>query len=306
VLIKISLVLASFYFIYAKLVKNSNLEFSVFFQFLIKKNVFTLKKIIFLLFLTVFNWFFEILKWKELVSSVKKITLKKAMEQSLGSLTVSLFTPNRIGEYGAKAVYYSKDYRKRILLINLLSNLLQMTITCVFGIIGLIFLTQIHSININNLYIILGITLIVLTSLILLIRRNNFSYKGFSLGKLKNFAKKFPKKSVVLGLLFSFFRYAVFSFQFYYLLTIFDVEISYFNAMICITSMYFLASIIPSIFVFDVVIKGSIAVYLFALVGVDELVSLSIIAIMWILNFVLPSVLGSYYVLRFKFPKTIE
>ncbi|MCF8273717.1 MAG: flippase-like domain-containing protein [Flavobacteriaceae bacterium] len=306
VLIKISLVVASFYFIYTKLAKNPSLDFSIFYQFLIKKNIFTLKTIIFLIFLSIFNWFFEILKWQELVSSVKIISLKKALEQSLGSLTASLFTPNRIGEYAAKAIYFTKAYRKRILLINLLSNLLQMGITCVFGITGLIFLAQLHGLNINNLYFVLVIFLIVLTSFILLTRRNDVLFKGFSFEKLKFFSKNLPKKSVVLGLLFSLLRYVIFSFQFYYLLTLFEVKISYFDAMICISSMYFLASIIPSIFVFDVVIKGSIAVYLLAFEGVDELVSLSITAIMWILNFVLPSILGSYYVLRFKFPKTVE
>ena len=67
--------------------------------------------------------------------------------------------------------------------------------------------------------------------------------------------------------------------------------------------MYLLASIIPSIFIFDVIIKGSIAVYLFSLAGVNELIILSIITLMWGLNFVTPSVFGSYYVLNFNFPK---
>ena len=70
-----------------------------------------------------------------------------------------------------------------------------------------------------------------------------------------------------------------------------------------ITSMYFLASIIPSIFLFDVVIKGSVALYLFSLIGINELVILSIVTCMWILNFVTPSIIGSFYVLHFKFPE---
>ncbi len=306
VLIKISIVVVAFYFIYEKLTKNSDLGFSVFTDILIKNDIFLLKNILFLFFLTILNWFFEILKWQELVSSVKKISFKKATEQCLGSLTVSLFTPNRIGEYGAKALYYTKDCRKQIMLVNLISNLLQMSITCVFGIIGLFFLAQTHAVTINNLIIFLMIFLVISTSLILIIKRKSFSFKRFSFEKFKIFLKSFSKKRVALGLLFSLFRYVIFSFQFYYLLTLFRCEISYFNAMIFITSMYFLASIIPSIFIFDVVIKGSIAVFLFSLLGVSELVSLSIVTIMWILNFVLPSILGSYFVLRFKFPNFEE
>ena len=73
--------------------------------------------------------------------------------------------------------------------------------------------------------------------------------------------------------------------------------------MVIISSMYLLASIIPSIFIFDVAIKGSVAVYLFSFVYINEVIILSITTIMWILNFVLPSIIGSYYVLRFKLPK---
>ncbi|MFH4963397.1 lysylphosphatidylglycerol synthase domain-containing protein [Gaetbulibacter sp. M235] len=302
VLIKISIVVVAFYFIYEKLTKNTDLEFSIFGQISMKNDVFLIKHMFFLSFLTIFNWFFEVLKWKELVSSIKKISFKKAFEQCLGSLTASLFTPNRIGEYGAKALYYTKGYRKQIMLVNLISNLLQMSITCIFGIIGLFFLDQAHEISMNKWPMILLVSVILTTSIILIIRRNRYSFKGFSFEKLKNFMSNFSKKSVALGLLFSLFRYAIFSFQFYYLLVLFGCEISYFNAMTFVTSMYFLASIIPSIFIFDVVVKGSIAVFLFSLIGVTELVILSIVTIMWIFNFVLPSILGSYFVIRFKLP----
>ena len=120
---------------------------------------------------------------------------------------------------------------------------------------------------------------------------------------LKTFLKNLSVKTHVTVFSLSVLRYLVFSFQFYFLLHMFGVNVSYYNAMIVITSMYVLASIIPSIFIFDVVIKGSVAVYLFSIVGVNELSTLYIVTIMWLLNFVLPSVFGSYYVLNFNLPK---
>ncbi len=68
--------------------------------------------------------------------------------------------------------------------------------------------------------------------------------------------------------------------------------------------MYLLASVVPTLFIFDVIIKSSVAVYLFAIVGVNDFTTLSIITIMWLLNFVIPSMFGSYYVLNFNLPKT--
>lgn len=305
VLIKISLVVIAIYFIYHKLSKNSTLEFSHFIQILSKNDILLLNTVVFLLFLSIFNWFIEILKWQQLVSSVQKISFKKSLEHCLGSLTVSLLTPNRIGEYGAKALYFHSTFRKRVLFINLISNLLQMLVTAVFGITGLLWLSQSQNLHINGLKFIniLLIAIIFCVLILFVIRKTNIKIRGFSLEKIKLFLIAFSKKSLALGAIFSLFRYLFFSFQFYYLLLLFGVDISYLEAMKLITSMYFLASIIPSIFLFDVVIKGSVALYLFSLIGINELIILSIVTCMWILNFVLPSIIGGFYVLHFKFPK---
>src|SRR5690606_37217484 len=122
--------------------------------------------------------------------------------------------------------------------------------------------------------------------------------------RVLGFVKRISNETVFKVVLYSLMRYLTFSFQFYYLLFLFGIDMSYLEAMVAIASMYLLSSIIPSIFIFDVIIKGGVAVYLFGLIGVSESIVLSIVTFMWILNFVFPSVIGSYHVLRFKFPKT--
>lgn len=308
VLIKLSIVVGAFYFIYQKLANNTDLSFNDFYQFLTKNDDFLFKNVFFLLILTIFNWFFEILKWQKLVSSVIKISFKNALEQSLGALTASLFTPNRIGEYGAKVVYYTSSFRKKIVLLNLLGNMSQMCITILFGVIGLsLFITQ-NSINIDNLKLIqfFIILLLILGLASYGIKKSTITIKGVSIGKVFKFIKSLTFKIHLSTFLFSLLRYLIFSFQFYYLLIIFGIDMDYFQAMTVITSMYLLSSIIPSIFIFDVVVKGSIGVFLFSMIEVDELTILSIITLMWLLNFVLPSVFGSYYVLNFNLPEDIE
>ena len=148
-------------------------------------------------------------------------------------------------------------------------------------------------------FVVLGVVFLIFG-----IAKNRFKIKGFSLEKVKHFILEFPKKKLVKGFIFSLIRFLIFSFQFYFLLQIFKVELSYLEAMTLITSMYLIVSIIPSIFIFDVIVKGSVAVYLFSIAGVNELIILCIITLMWILNFVIPSLIGSYYVLRFKLPIT--
>jgi len=307
-LIKLSIVVGACYFIYHKLAHNDNLNFSVFIAFLMKNDVFLPKNILFVLFLSIFNWFFEILKWQNLVSSIKIVTFFEAFKQSLAAHTASLFTPNRIGEYGAKAIYFTKHLRKRVLLLNLIGNMSQMSTTLLFGVIGFPLFIYKYDIDISpiKLFYLITLTALIIVFIIFFFKQKKFQIKGFSIQDIKTYVLKISSKIHFKNVLFSVIRYLIFSFQFYYLLHLFDVNASYFNAMIVITTMYLLSSIIPTIFVFDVVVKGSIALYLFSFIGVNELTILSVVTLMWILNFVLPSVFGGFYVLNFDYYKTID
>jgi hypothetical protein len=92
----------------------------------------------------------------------------------------------------------------------------------------------------------------------------------------------------------------IFSHQFYLFLLFFGVDLSYSMAMPIIVSMYLISSVIPGFVLFDWLVKGSVAVTLFRLFGVDDIIVLSITASMWILNFAFPAMIGSFYVLTFK------
>ncbi|SDG90645.1 Lysylphosphatidylglycerol synthase TM region [Winogradskyella thalassocola] len=308
VLLKLSIVVGAVYFIYYKIVENENLEFNKFVAFLKENDVFSLKNSIILIVLSSFNWFFEILKWKHLVYIVKPISFKSALEQSLGGLTASLITPNRIGDYGAKAIYYTKRFRTKIVLLNLLGNMAQMTITTLLGAIGLLLFINHYPIALNYYKIVgVGILIIILGLLVFFgITQKRFKIKGFSVSFIIDFIKSITLKAHGINLSISLIRYLIFSFQFYYLLTLLGVEITYYDAMVIITSMYLLASIVPTISIFDVVVKGSIAVFLFSYIDINEFIILSVTSLMWLLNFVIPSIFGSYFVLNFRLPKPVE
>lgn len=305
-LVKLAIIVGAFYFIYNKVVHNEQLDFSVFISQL-ETQIFNNYDILFsLLVFTFLNWFFEILKWKILVSSVQKISFLNATKQSLGSLTASLFTPNRIGEYGAKAIYFNKGNRRKIMLLNLLSNISQMTTTVVFGIIGLTYFLTHFNVEIEVFR--LRRMVYVLIALLFFIFAGKFGYKkfrGFYIDKIITFVKKIPLKVHFITILFSFIRYLIFSHQFYFLLVIFGISIDYKTAIALISSMYLLASLVPSLTFFDWLIKGSVAVWIFSFIGNNELIIITITLLMWLLNFGLPAILGSYFVLNFNFSTTL-
>lgn len=298
---KLIIVLCAIFFIYKKLTENQLLSFTKFkeqFVFAFSKNIWALLGV---LLFTDANWFLEIFKWKTLVSSFKHISFLKAYEQSLGSLTLSLITPNRIGEYGAKALYFDKIDQKKIVGLNFVGNMEQLLATFLFGSFGLLFFiftfnTKISITNLKYVFIVFAIA-----SLIFIFKKHlKFQKLKKYLAGIYTFLKIVPRPIYSKTLLLSFARYLVFSHQFYFLLLLFGAESNYFTLMSLIFSMYFMASFIPSISIFDWAIKGSVAVWLFSFIGLNELTIVTITSFMWVLNFAIPAIFGTIFVLNFK------
>jgi hypothetical protein len=307
-IIKVAILIAAGYFIYDKLTNNTQLDFETFI-FQLKASELLHPLVIFgLLFVTFLNWFLEILKWKTLVSAIKRITLWESTAHSLGGLTASLFTPNRVGEYGAKALYFPKFERKRVVGLNFLGNLAQLVATIVFGVIGFTVFVIEFGVDLpwEKITRILFISSAILLILIVITKQKRFHFKGFSWERLRGFLQNVSRGIHLKNLSFSIVRYLIFSHQFYVLLLFFGLNTSYVVAMSTITAMYLITSLIPMLFIFDVVVKGSVAIWLFGYLNLPELAILSVVSLMWILNFVLPSIVGSYFVLKFTPVQTNE
>lgn len=297
--IKVLIVTIAFYFIYKQLATNDQLDWQKFIA-LFRKN-WSFGGVLFILLFSILNRFFEILKWQNLVSYFYNISLSEATAQVFGALTAGIFTPNGLGEYAGKALFFKKSVTKKIVFLNLICNGIQMIVTIVFGVFGLLYFNaNFHIITTKTVSILFGLLVIVILTFFSL---KKIKIKGYSIEKLIHKINEIPKsihqKNIGLGLC----RYLVFSHQYYFLFLAFDVRLPYFTLMSAITSIYFLASSLPSFQFLDFAIKGSVAVYFLGLLGVNEWIVVFISTIMWFLNVVLPVIIGSYYVLNFKIQK---
>src|SRR5210317_1776795 len=113
-------------YIYIKISEHNSPELISFFEQLQLSKGISPMLLFSFLGLAMANWFFEILKWKTVLGFFHTITLRTAMKQCLYALTVSLATPNRVGDYGAKALFFDLRDRKKVLFLNFYSNAIQM------------------------------------------------------------------------------------------------------------------------------------------------------------------------------------
>lgn len=293
---KLLVVGGAFYFIYNQLAHNDKLDW-ILFQEKFNKNK-SVTGITFILSLSLLNRYFEILKWQNLVESIYKISVKNATQQVLAALTAGIFTPNGIGEYAGKALYFEKSKTKRIVFLNFICNGIQMILTIVFGIFGLLYFNTYFNIISSKTVLILFFAFLILIAILFSLKK--VKIKGHSFETLIHKINEIPKHIHQKNIFLAIARYLVFSHQYYFLFRAFDIELPYALMISTVCAVYFLASALPSFQFLDFAIKGSVAVFFFGKLGVNEWITVFVTTLMWFLNVVLPVTIGSYYVLNFK------
>jgi uncharacterized membrane protein YbhN (UPF0104 family) len=259
------------------------------------------------------NWTIETIKWKFLINKYEKVTLSKAYKAVLAGITVSLFTPNHIGEYGGRVFVLNPANRWKGVISTILGSISQLIITLVMGLIGvLIFLSGNNSENLvlpHALSYGLIITLIIVIIMVVIF--------FFNISLLESLLKKIIKKKKVLDelsvihtyksrellqvLLLSLSRYILFTFQYYLLLRFFSLEVPLTDGLILISSIYFVMALVPSIALSELGIRGSVALFFFGnyftSCGIaNDQMSFGIISaslLLWIINLAVPAIAGS-------------
>lgn len=250
-----------------------------------------------MLLFSVLNWSFEFLKWKISVSHFRQISFFKAAYHSFASHSIAIFTPQRIGDYAAKLIFFQKKNRKKVLLANFRASYSQLMSTTIFGLIALFYFVKYYDLQLNNTIIYTGLALVILTVTILFFAKTKFK------NKLKSILIKRPKQLMLLIVL-SIIKHLVFSHQYFFLLN-FITEIDYIEAIMAINLMYLFASFLPSFFIIDFAIKGSVAIFIFNYLNVSATAVGLVSFVMWFLNFALPAIIGTVLLSRHSFKKTV-
>lgn len=290
-LLKILVAILSIGFI-LKTTLNQKESFAILFNLIFENSFFVLLLILATCFaFTTCNWAIEILKWQILSAEIHRKSFKNAAIETLSAHAVAILTPHRIGDYGAKMLFFPKRHRKRVLGLNVWNNFAQMAITVFFGCIGLfILLKQFNLARFFKLQYPLLAVLLISLCLFFILLKSSLKKTWIAL----QFSLNTPLKIKILG--FSLLRYLVFSHQFIFLGWLLGWNLTYFTVLPLLFVMYFLASLTPSIFIIDAAVKAGIAIYLFGLISVQSNIILAITASMWTLNFAFPAIIGSIFI----------
>lgn len=303
-ILKFIIVIISYGYIAHKLYEYKNPEeiIALFLTFDIAK--FVIISVVFILMF--FNWGVESLKWRYLVAKLEKISLLQSMKAILAGITVSIFTPNRIGEFGGRILVLKKENRISAISSTLIGNLGQLLITIVAGLFATILLLYSkHSFNNINILISIGAILAVILffiffnldkTLLFLLR---FSFFRKHKEKIDVIAL-YSKKELLIILFLCFFRYLIFTTQFYIILIFLGVEIGFVSAYISIALAFLVMAIIPTTGFIEVGVRGSVALFFIGMFANQSVGIFSATLLLWVINLAIPAVIGSYFMIKFK------
>jgi uncharacterized membrane protein YbhN (UPF0104 family) len=271
-----------------------------------------LQILLLLIVMMMLNWGLEAYKWCTLVKPIEEISWWKSLKAVFSGITIALFTPNRVGEYGGRVFHLKKADRIDAVLLTIVGSYAQLVVTLVTGIVATIFylptyvgLGPISPMQYNLIGLLMLGLAILLVILFLNTRLLTTIINRLPISeKYRHYAKVFEyHSSATLWKVFlaSLGRYHVFTGQFFILLHLFGIEIGYLNAMLMISMTYFVMTAVPTIAITELGVRGSMAVYFLGMLSANVKSIFMASSMLWLINLAVPAIIGVVYIFQLRF-----
>ena len=265
------------------------------------------------LFITAFlipiNWTFETLKWQVLIKDFEKLSFGKAYQAILSGITFSLFTPNRIGEYGGRILLVKPENNWKAVIATLVGSFSQLLVLLSCGILGLLLFIYLFLEIDQWIWLSIFFVGILFTFLMLfcfynidlvipIVKRIPFAYKLRRFVKDVNVLRNYSSSILSLALLFSFLRYVTYTLQYFFMLQFFGIKVSIIKGLAGIATIYLLQTSIPLPPIWDLFARGQIALEIWGFSSENEIGILASTFTLWVLNLIIPALIGTIFIVR--------
>jgi hypothetical protein len=255
------------------------------------------------------NWGLETTKWRTLISTVEQLSWFRAFKAVISGITISIFTPNRVGEFAARIFYLQSNHRIKGILISIIGSVSQLCVTVVAGSFCFATFLILHN-SFNAMEKTMVLLVPVLLSAAILLLYFNIDLLRSLLLKINRARKMRVYLNVFtfynagqLGrvLFLSFLRFMAFSMQYFLLFRFFHIDIDPITSFLLSSSIFFVLAIIPTIALAELGIRGATALYFFNFYSFDTLGALASSYGLWCINLALPALLGLVFLPQLNF-----
>lgn len=251
------------------------------------------------------NWGLEWLKWYFIVKNITELPSRSVLVKSLlAGIATGFITPNRLGNFLGRILFFSKSKALYLTLGTLYGNLAQFLATVIFGCVGLYqiggnLLTDNYSqsaIAVSTVVMIIAIIVYALGPFLYYLEWRRFKRMKNVLLKLSSMAK-----SNALPLLtFSVFRYLCFVLQFTLLIIAFGGAYSQ-EIITAIHLVFLVTTLTPNLLFGKLIVRESAALFVLGSF-IDPLSTVLFASVsLWVINLGIPALFGYIILLLNKY-----
>ncbi|MFN8242789.1 MAG: lysylphosphatidylglycerol synthase domain-containing protein [Ferruginibacter sp.] len=262
------------------------------------------------------NWGIEARKWQLLMRALEKMPYGRALKSVLCGVTLSLNTPNRMGEYAGRVLFVKEGHRLQAVSLSIAGSMAQLIITMGMGCLGILYLLitlkegatvmglsafwlQVFLFGSTAGTLVFALFFFRLGWLVRLVERLPYSQR---FTKYVSVLETFDAKILLRLLGLSFLRYVVFVFQYIFMLQLMQVEAGYGPGFWLVSVLFWILAIIPSVAIAELGIRGTVANALFAY-SANTVGILAVTFGIWFANLFVPALVGSLLILGIKINK---
>jgi Lysylphosphatidylglycerol synthase TM region len=266
------------------------------------------------------NWGIEARKWQLALRPVGGIAYRNAFRAVFTGVTLASFTPNRMGEYLGRMLYVEQGKRISSIALTIISSMAQLLVTLALGLAGTFYLR--HHLYQESLpgrqalefwlNVFLFVVFLLLLSLTFIYFR--LSWLIGILGKLPGVGKYLQHvkvldhcdATVLLRILsLSFFRYLVFILQYALVFPLFGVYLGIGQAGAGMSVVFLVMAVVPTFtFLTELGLRWGASIQVLELFGAGAVGILASSLAIWLINLIIPALIGSLLILSIKLFKS--
>ena len=261
------------------------------------------------------NWGLEARKWQMIISRLQQLSWIQCLRATFTGTTLAFFTPNRMGEYMGRVLYVEEGKRIQAISLTIVGSLGQLLITLLLGISGLVYiraeLIQKGAEPASVVFWLNGvlyITLLATCFLTLLYFRISWLIRWIEkIPRIEKYVRhirvldNFNVTMLLRILSLSAGRYLVFVLQYFILFDVFKVQLNGWQVFWSVSVVFLVLAIIPTIaLITELGVRWKTSVEVVQLFSVNVVGILATSLAIWIINLVIPALIGSLLILSVR------
>jgi uncharacterized membrane protein YbhN (UPF0104 family) len=265
--------------------------------------------VLFVLMIT--NWSMEALKWKIAISTLEPVSFFTAFKATFSGISFSVSLPNRVGEYLGRMLYLQEANRLKAIPVTIIASLSQLLITIIAGFLSYLYLIpnfRLLSIFSTTSFIFWGVGAVLLLGLLAFFYFNVGGLPGYLTNKISakwltqwtEGLSYFTKPQLFQMLWLSAARYLIFLLQYACAFALFNVSLHPLDLIAAVGFCFLLLSIVPNFAIAELGVRGLVGIWVVGLFSNNEAGILLATSTIWLVNLILPAVVGALLLLGIR------